>query len=130
MNTLITAISTLFTSHFTGFRINEKLGELIEEHRIGQEKIVLLSNRSMAHSIFSQNKKAGGYTLITKGEGARQKTVRFRTVQQLKGLESDVVILVVQRRPGDADERYHSDELLYVGYTRAKHLLFVVEVGG
>jgi ATP-dependent exoDNAse (exonuclease V) alpha subunit len=57
--------------------------------------------------------------------------VRFRTIHQFKGLESDVVILLLHKRSEDIEEkeRYLSDELLYVGFTRAKHLLYVVNVG-
>ena len=71
------------------------------------------------------------FTLVSTGEGKRGKSVRFRTIHQFKGLESDVVILLLHKRPDDLEERerYLSDELLYVGFTRAKHLLYVVNVG-
>ena len=56
-------------------------------------------------------------------------SLRFRTIQQFKGLEADVVILLVHNRPEDAGDHHRSPELLYVGCTRARHLLYVVNVG-
>ena len=102
------------------------LKDLIETHGISRDRIAVLSNRSMPNSIFADMQIAGGYN-ITEGTGARG-GVRFRTIQKFKGLEADVVILVAHRRGQDKDPRYQADELLYVGYTRAKHLLWVVNV--
>ena len=101
----------------------------MENHKIPGNKIIVLSNRSFENSIFSEETKLGDITLVKGGAGARKNSVRFRNIQQFKGLESDVVILVVHKREQDKEERYQSDELLYVGYTRARHLLYVVEVG-
>jgi len=110
-------------------KVGEILEELIDRHGIDRSRVVVLSNRSIEHSIFADDKKAGAFTLVATGEGARERTVRFRTIQQFKGLESDAVVLVVHNRPEDRDDQHHSKELLYVGYTRARHLLYVVEVG-
>jgi len=112
--------------------IGSILGELINESAVSQHQVIVLSNRSMEHSIFSGSNKAGDFTLVHTGEGKRAGTVRFRTIHQFKGLESDVVILLIHGRTENAREsgRYLSDELLYVGFTRAKHLLYVVNVGG
>ena len=53
----------------------------------------------------------------------------FRTISQFKGLESDVVILLLDYTvtPG---EQHHdiTDELVYVGCTRAKYLLYVANI--
>lgn len=110
-------------------KTGEIIKELVEEHRVPRENIIVLSNRSFEKSVFANNKKVKGYTLVPTGDGAREKSVRFRTIQQFKGLEADVEILVVHRREIDKSERYNSDELMYVGYTRAKHLLYVLNVG-
>ena len=105
------------------------LDELIVTHGISRDRIVVLSNRSMDNSVFSGTPAAGEYTM-TESAGLRGKGVRFRTIQKFKGLESDVVILIVHRRAQDSDARYLADELLYVGCTRAKHVLYVVNVEG
>ncbi len=102
------------------------LKDLIETHGISRDRIVILSNRSMDKSIFEDMQGIGGYN-ITEGTGARG-AVRFRTIQKFKGLEADVVILVAHLREQDKEARYLSDEIFYVGYTRAKHLLYVAEV--
>jgi len=106
------------------------LEDLISKHGIEQEKVVLLSNRNIENSIFSDDNKAGNFTLVSTGAGKRNNSVRFRTIHRFKGLESDVVILLLHRRPADLEEseRYLSSELLYVGFSRAKHLLYVVNV--
>jgi hypothetical protein len=111
--------------------IGSLLEELIDDHCIEKEQVVVLSNRNIDNSIFSEENKAGDFTLVSTGEGKRVKSVRYRTIHQFKGLESDVVILLLHKRPEDKAEmeRYLSDELLYVGFTRAKHLLYVVNVG-
>ncbi len=105
------------------------LENLIEHHGIDRSRVVVLSNRNLEFSIFTGEKKAGSFSLVATGEGTRAGSLRFRTIQQFKGLEADVVILLVHNRPEDADDRYRSPELLYVGYTRARHLLYVVNVG-
>ncbi len=107
------------------------LEDLITTHGIDQGKIAVLSNRSIENSIFSEENKAGNFTLVATGAGKRANSVKFRTIHQFKGLESDVVILLLHRRAVDLaeSERYLSNELLYVGFSRAKHLLYVVNVG-
>jgi hypothetical protein len=108
------------------------LSSLIEDHCIDKGKIIVLSNRNIENSIFAENKKAGDFTLVASGEGKRANALRYRTVHQFKGLESNVVLLVIHNRAQEQEEpdRYLSRELLYVGYTRAKHLLYVVNIEG
>jgi len=59
-----------------------------------------------------------------------ENSVLYRTIHEFKGLEADVVILVLHKGEAEfADKsRYLSEELLYVGVTRARHLLYVVTV--
>ena len=110
--------------------IGSILEELITENGIMQEQVVILSNRSIENSIFSNEYKAGGFTLVPTGAGKRNNSVKYRTIHQFKGLESDVVILLLHKRHGDVveNEKYLFPELLYVGFSRAKHLLYVVNV--
>ncbi|MBP7583466.1 MAG: ATP-binding domain-containing protein [Spirochaetes bacterium] len=87
-------------------------------HGVDCSRVVIFSNRGIEHSIFAADKKAGSFTVVPIGEGARTGTVRFRTIQQFKGLEADAVVLMHHNRPDDRDERQQSKELLYVGNTR------------
>jgi len=121
--------------NFTGGKsavlyIASLLEELVDDHGIEREQVIVLSNRNIENTIFSEDRKAGEFNLVPTGDGKRGKSVRFRTIHHFKGLESDVVILVIHRRTEDIEEkeRYLSNELLYVGFTRAKHLLYVVNV--
>lgn len=110
--------------------IGSLLEELIDGHGIDKEQVAVLSNRSIDNSIFAGENRAGDFSLVSTGEGKRGKSVRFRTIHQFKGLESDVVILVLHRRPEDLEdkEKYLSNELFYVGFIRAKHLLYLVNM--
>jgi DNA helicase IV len=47
----------------------------------------------------------------------------FRTIQGFKGLEADVVILLNHLKEETLDNKQ-----LYVGYTRARFYLYVIEI--
>ena len=102
--------------------------ELMVVHRIKSERIVVLSNRVFDQSIFQGSQKIGKRKFVFGAEDVGDGCVLFRTIHSFKGLEADVVVLVVHRR--EVDLKALDEELLYVGFTRAKHLLYVVEVGG
>ena len=103
--------------------------ELLEEHKIGRSMITILSNLSWERSLLAQVDSLAGYRLepeiMTHSKG-----LRFRTISQFKGLESDVVLLLLDYSV-ETGETHHrlSDELVYVGCTRAKYILYVVNVG-
>ena len=106
------------------------IDELIQKHCIERNNIVILSNRSIDNSIFAETKKAGEYNIVTSISADMENSVLYRTIHEFKGLEADVVILVLHKGEAEfADKsRYLSEELLYVGVTRARHLLYVVTV--
>lgn len=106
------------------------IDDLIHKYHVDRDSIIILSNRSIDNSIFSVNKRAGKYNVVTAVTSDIDNTVLFRTINEFKGLESDVVILVLHKGEAEfADKsRYLSEELLYVGFTRARHLLYVVTV--
>ena len=108
--------------------IGEILDELVNRHGIHQERIIVLSNRNLNNSIFAGKPVAGSFQIASTGKEKEKQSVRFKTIHSFKGLESDVVILLRHRRGEDMREVYQSDELLYVGYTRAKHLLYLVNI--
>ncbi len=99
------------------------LRELIQKQRLKNEDVVVLSNRSYANSIFSDIEEVAGFKLVKSGEGLRKNSIRFRTIGEYKGLEAKVVILVLQK-----GKVAITDDLLYVGVTRARHMLFVINV--
>ncbi len=104
--------------------------ELIQKHHVKRNSIVILSNRSIDNSIFSKNRKAGNYDITAAVSPDAENSITYRTINEFKGLESDVVVLVLHKSEAEfADKsRYLSEELLYVGFTRARYLLYVVTV--
>jgi len=99
--------------------VGKILYDLTENHGVDPEQIVVLSDRSLPKSVFSDDQSAGNYK-ITKDEATDKQEVKFKTIQSFKGLESDVVIYL-----------QHSHErmkLNYVGYTRAKYILYVLKL--
>ena len=109
--------------------VEETLKSLLEEHRIGRSMITLLSNLKYERSLLADRDSIAGLRLepeiMTHSKG-----LRFRTISQFKGLESDLVLLLLDYTV-DSGEKHHNltDELIYVGCTRAKYVLYVVTIG-
>jgi superfamily I DNA/RNA helicase len=82
------------------------LQSLIENHGIENRRIVILSNRSHENSILHATKKLRPCTIVHSGAGTQKNAIRFRTIHQFKGLEADVVMLLLHRRKEDMDD-YH-----------------------
>lgn len=113
--------------------ISKILADLIVAHNIKNEQIVVLSDISVpdlnsnltSNSIFSLGKTVGNYKLTKDGKGTTGAYIKLRSVRRFKGLEADVVILVLHQNYNLEDL---SSELLYVAYTRAKFLLYVIDL--
>lgn len=104
--------------------------DLIHSHNVDSESIVILSNRSIDRSVFSDERKAGDYMLAHSENCFTDNCIKFRTIHEFRGLESDVVILMLHKREEEfADKnRYLSEELIYTGLTRARCLLYLFTV--
>lgn len=108
--------------------ISDTIRSLVKEHGIARSSITILSNAAWEYSAFSQVPEVGGLRLEPELV-AHSKGIRFRTVSQFKGLESDAVILLVDY--GTRDRAKHhavTPELVYIGCTRAKYILYVVNL--
>ncbi len=106
------------------------ISDLIHSHNVDMNSIVILSNRSIDKSIFSGGRKAGDYMLAPFENHFTDNCIKFRTIREFSGLESDIVILILHKCEEEfADKkRYLSEELLYSGLTRARHLLYLFTV--
>ena len=51
--------------------MKEKLEYLINDNRIDQRKVIVLSNRSFGNSIFSDSPTVGQFKMVKGGEGTR-----------------------------------------------------------
>ena len=63
------------------------------------------------------------FQFVTENRELLDNEIMFRTIQGFKGLEADVVILLnhINEEPLDSKQ-------LYVGYTRARFYLYVIEI--
>jgi len=106
------------------------LTDLILNYKINRENIIILSNRSIDNSIFEANRNVGSYNVVTTIITDKENSILYRTINEFKGLETDVVILLLHKREAEFSDksRYLSEELLYTGLTRARNLLYVVTV--
>lgn len=109
----------------------ELLTHLIEKNQIRPEQICILSNVNLSSttSVFNQNPLAGKYHLTAERNSARlsQNHIRYRTINDFKGLESDIVISLIYNRTLHLS--HNPQKLIYVGFTRAKYFHHVIWVG-
>ncbi len=114
-------------------KLSKVLHRLVREEKIESQRIVVLSTRSR----FAESLRKVGIssvplisresTRIRDDEPSNSQGVILDTVARFKGLESDVVVLLV---PGLEDEKYV--KLAYIGMSRARAYLVVIgppEVG-
>ena len=102
--------------------VAERLDRLVDDEGIDPGRIAILSNRTIASTPFALDGRAGRFALVNLDEGHGSKNrVTFETLYRFKGLEADVVFLLVL--PGGAKKLEPTD--VYVAATRARHLLVV-----
>lgn len=116
------AIDTPAVNHITYFNMEnqkERLEELLldlKSKSIPEKDIIILSPKKRSKSVVGM---MDGYNIkdySVKSTG----TIRFSTIQAFKGLESSTVILT-------DIENYQDDKLIYVGLSRARFTLYVLE---
>jgi DNA helicase IV len=96
--------------------VGKILYDLINEHGIDTNQIVILSDTRMVNSIFKNNQSVGNFKITNKEEKG---SILYKTIQSFKGLESDVVIYL--------QHKHDKPKLNYVGYTRSKYVLYVLK---
>ena len=103
--------------------VRRVLHRLLHDEGLSAEQIVVLSTLSRERSPLARAGRLGDVTLAPLQADPLPGQVRFGSLHQFKGLESDVVILTDVR----AGEPNSSPTHIYVGASRARHLLVVVE---
>ena len=102
--------------------------QLLEDHGLNRSGLTVLSNASFETSLFSGTGSLAGYRLEPEIK-THSKGIRYRTISQFKGLESDVVLLILDYTAVDQEEHHSiTPELIYVGCTRAKYVLYVFNI--
>lgn len=111
-------------------QVSERLERLVEEDDVRPQDIGIISTRRLENSPFAEDRRAGRFRLVglgdphaAKGRRSRPRVV-FDTLERFKGLERDVVVLL--DLPGS--KRAVTAARLYVGASRAKHLLVVARL--
>jgi len=104
-------------------KLEELLNTLIKKECVSNKSIVVLSNRNIENSILNGKKDLANFQFVTENRELLDNEIMFRTIQGFKGLEADVVILLNHLKEETLDNKQ-----LYVGYTRARFYLYVIEI--
>lgn len=98
------------------------LHRLVNEEGIRSEDIVLLTPASEKRSHWKNNDQLGNFILTWDMDTQMDSAIRVSTIYRYKGLESAVVILT------ELDQRREeiSDQLIYVGLSRARHHAIII----
>lgn len=116
---------TLFKSedpHLRRKEIGKILHDLVTNKGIKENQIVLLGGHSLSNTCLTGKEKIGKFTIAENGCSDKNQIPYF-TYMKYKGCDSDVVILV---DVDETDPRWNTNMAKYTAYSRAKHLLFIV----
>jgi len=111
---------TCHGDHEIAEALRRELHRLINEEGLSNESIVILVPKSVKASSVWRRGEFGNFTLAPYGEALNPNEVGFSTIRRFKGLEANVVILC---EVTDSDD----PALLYVGTSRAKHVLILIK---
>ncbi len=105
--------------------VDSIVNKLINKEGVSPEKIVILSNLGLDHSVLNDVKYVGGYPLMSLTEGGSNGIV-FASVGEFKGLESDIIIYINHTYKGEAQTE-DVRAIQYTALTRARFYLYVVD---
>jgi len=103
--------------------VRRTLHRLLTEEKLSHEQVVVLSTHNHERSPLAKERDLGPATLVPFGEPLGGRGVRFASLQRFKGLEADAVILTDVEAGALGSGPRH----VYVGATRARHVLVVVK---
>ena len=84
--------------------------------------IVILSPYNFQKSIFYPEGRLNGYQVVEySDQNPKENEIRYESIFSFKGLDEDVVILC-----DISNNKICSRNAIYVGTSRAKHLLYIV----
>ena len=101
-------------------KLENILKELVVKESVNSKNITVVSNLRIEDSILSDEETLGSWEFNHTGDPVMSNEIRFRTIEEFKGLESDVVIYL--------NHGENSNEKLYVAYTRARFYLYVINI--
>lgn len=99
------------------------VNRLVNREGVSPEKIVILSDRKKEKSLLNNTELVGGIRI---DEDDEANSIRFRTIQSFKGLESDIVIFIhhsYKNEPQTDSIR----SVIYTAWTRARFYLYALD---
>ena len=105
--------------------IDSTINKLVNREGVSPEKITILSNRGLEQSVLSDVDLVGGFPLVDL-EKNNKNAITFSTVQDFKGLESDIVLYINHTYRG-AINTDKNRSLQYTALTRARFYLYVID---
>ena len=105
--------------------VDSVVNKLISKEGISPKSIVLLSNKSLDSSVLEGITCVSGYKLCGLGE-KDENTILFSTVEEFKGLESDIIIYINHIYKNEPDTQ-EACAINYTALTRARFYLYVID---
>ena len=103
--------------------VRRALHRLTAGDRLAPDRIVVLSAHGKRRSIVWKQRTFGNLRLVEHPKPPGPGEVAFSSLHRFKGLEADVILLCEV----DPDQATFTDKHMYVGCSRAKHVLFVLK---
>ena len=105
-------------------QLNVILAELIDDQGLAPEDITILTFRSKIKSSLRDYKPLYPYASFS--DNLKPQSIRIDTVRRFKGMESSVVIVTEMDDETSLSNPKTFDDMCYVSYSRAKHLLIIL----
>lgn len=101
--------------------VRRAIHRLAVEQGVPTDGIVIMSPLAAERSAVWREKRLGNFALVEQDHKPGPREIRFTSLQRFKGLEADIVVLCEVQDDFEGCSPMH----LYVGTSRAKHLLEV-----
>ena len=108
--------------------VDSVVNKLVSKEGVSPEKIVILSNQRLDQSVLNGVSYIGGHPLTSLTE-MMPGGVIFATVEDFKGLESDIVIFINHTYKDEARTK-DVRAIQYTALTRARFYLYVIDYEG
>lgn len=118
-----------YTNRLQGLKgLNSIVNRLTQKEYVSNKSIVIISDEDYNDSLLSTESRVGSYDISFDDFNKIKDTeICFKTVEEFKGLEADVIIYLKKDDPGAIrDEIARRRE--YVALTRARYYLYVLRI--
>ena len=105
--------------------LDSVVNKLVNKEAVAAEKIVILGNRNYEDSALENIKNIGGYCLVNEIKKTKD-AIRYCTVEDFKGLESDIVIYINHTYKNEPMNEV-TRAIQYTAMTRARFYLYVID---